>query len=60
LATERLPGQPISSYIKKGNTMQPQKNEDRLRYIRDSLPELSNDIIQLIYKIIFYAQSGLE
>lgn len=34
--------------------------DNKLQIIIDSLPELATDIIELIYKIVFFAKSGLE
>ena len=37
-----------------------EKNENKIQIIIDSLPELANEIVDLIYKIVFFANSGLE
>ena len=42
--------------LEKGGMTQPQKK----RYIINSLDDLTPDVLDTIYKIIFYAESGLE
>jgi hypothetical protein len=53
-----LPGNPNPE--RKGNMQTEKSKESKCRYITESFPELSPDIIDLLYKIVFYAQSGLE
>ena len=32
----------------------------KCRYIIEAFPDLSPDVVDLLYKIVLYAQSGLE
>lgn len=36
------------------------KKEEMIRSIAEALPDLPRDVIETIYKIIFYAESGIE
>ena len=42
--------------LEKGGMTQPQKK----RYIINSLDDLTPDVLEAIYKLVFYAEIGLE
>jgi hypothetical protein len=44
----------------KKESLTMEEKEDKIQIIIDSLPELANEIVDLIYKIVFFANSGLE
>lgn len=44
----------------KKESLTMEEKENKIQIIIDSLPELANEIVDLIYKIVFFANSGLE